>query len=167
ALRKEKVDEKILSLIGFKVTKINGLFLGNFLGVKFAENLSDVKKYIKTNNLVVCGALKFNPNSTTDSTSSKVARAINADVFVNITNVKGLFNKDPKLKGAKFIPEISFKDFKKKANKLKYKAGQHFVLDQRSSKIIGKYKIKTVIIKDIENLVKIINGEKFIGTTIS
>ena len=166
-LRKEKIDDKTLSYLGFKITKINGLFLSNFLGVKFAENLNEVKEYIKNNNLITCGALEFNSKGTSDGTSSKVAKAVKADIFVNITDVKGLYDKDPKkYKNAKFIPRISFKDFKKKANKIKFKAGQHFVLDQRAAKAISRDKIKTVIIKDVGNLIKIMKREKFIGTVI-
>ncbi len=167
-LRDEKVDEKALSYIGFKITKINGLFLSNFLGVKFADNLKEVKKFSKKNNLIVCGALEFNLRGTSDGTSSKVARAIKADVFVNITDVKGLYDKNPKkYKNAKLVPRISFDDFNRVASKIKFKAGQHFVLDQRSAKFIDKNKIKTIIIKDIDNLVKIVKNEKFTGTVIN
>ena len=168
ALRKQKIDDQKLSYLGFRITKINGLLLSTFLGVKFAEDMSELKKHLKTNNVVVCGALKFNPKGTSDGTSGKVAKTIKADVFVNITDVKGLYDKNPKkFKNAKFIPEISFSDFKKIVNKIKYKAGQHFVLDQRAAKSISESKIKTIIIKDLENLVNIVKGKKFSGTVIS
>ena len=166
-LRNEKIDEKILSYMGFRITKINGIFLSNFLGVKFADNINEVKEFSRKNNLIVCGALEFNSKGTSDGTSSKVARAIKADVFVNITDVKGLYDKDPKKhKNAKLIPKISFKDFNRVANKIKFKAGQHFVLDQRSAKFIDKNRIKTIIIKDINNLIKIVENKKFTGTVI-
>ena len=46
-------------------------------------------------------------------------------------------------------------------------AGQHFVLDQRSARFIEKNKIKTIIIKDINNLEKIVMNKKFTGTEIN
>ena len=91
-----------------------------------------------------------------------------ADYLINMTNVKGLYSADPKkVKNAKFISEISFKEFMNKVNKIKFKAGQHFVLDQSAAKIINKYKIKTVILKGIDNLEKALKDKKFSGTTIS
>src|SRR3989344_4635082 len=163
------VPDKIkLSYMGFRITKINGLFLSNFLDVKFADNLNEVKEFSRKDNLMVCGALDFNTKGTSDGTSSKVARAIKADVFVNITDVKGLYDKDPKkYKNAKLISKISFKDFSRIANKIKFMAGQHFVLDQRSARFIEKNKIKTIIIKDINNLEKIVMNKKFTGTEIN
>ena len=167
-LRDQKVDEMKLSYMGFRITKINGLFLSNFLGVRFADNLNEVKEFSRKDNLIVCGALEFNSKGTSDGTSSKVARAIKADVFVNITDVKGLYDKDPKkYKNAKLISKISFKDFSRIANKIKFMAGQHFVLDQRSARFIEKTKIKTIIIKDINNLEKIVMNKKFTGTEIN
>jgi uridylate kinase len=86
-----------------------------------------------------------------------------------MTNVKGLYNKDPrKYKDAKFIKEISFDEFYKIANKLRYEAGQHFVLDQHAAKIIKENKIKTVIIgKDLKNFENYLKCKEFIGTIIS
>jgi uridylate kinase len=86
-----------------------------------------------------------------------------------LTNVAGLYNKNPKkYKSAKFIPEISWKEFDKLANKLKFKPGQHFVLDQTASKVIMKNKITTYIIgEDLKQLDNLLNNKKFIGTKIS
>ena len=85
-----------------------------------------------------------------------------------MTNVKGLYNKDPrKYRDAKFIKEINFNDFYKMINKIKYEAGQHFVLDQNAAKIIKENKIKTVIIgRDLKNFENYLKGKEFIGTII-
>jgi len=169
ALRKEKVDEKILSLIGIKSTKLNAMLVSNFLdaNVLSPNSQTELNKLLNKHNVVVTGSIDYNANMTSDGVAAEIAYKIKADYFVNITDVKGLFDKDPKLKNAKFIPEISFKDFNKIISKIKFKAGQHFVLDQSAAKVINKYKIKTIIIKNIENLIRIVNDKKFIGTVIS
>ena len=79
-----------------------------------------------------------------------------------------MYDKNPKeFKNAKFIPEISWKEFDKLANKIKYKPGQHFVLDQTASKTIMNHKIPTYIIgKDAKQLDNLLNGRKFRGTKI-
>ena len=168
-LDKEKLNDKILSIIGIQCTKLNAMLVSNFLrsNVLIPDSLNEVKKLLDKNNVAVTGAIGFHPDMTSDGTAADIARYLKADCFVNLTDVKGLFTKDPKkFKDAKFIPEISFRDFNKIVNKIKFKAGQHFVLDQSAVRLISKYKIKTIIIKDINNLVKILKNKKFIGTVI-
>ena len=54
------------------------------------------------------------------------------------------------------------------AKKIKFEAGQHFVLDQFAANLIFKKKIKTVIISsDLTNLKKVLQDKKFIGTIIN
>ena len=54
------------------------------------------------------------------------------------------------------------------ANKNKFVPGQHFVLDQSTSKIIRKYKIKTYILgKELKQLDNLLSGKKFKGTIIA
>ena len=55
----------------------------------------------------------------------------------------------------------------KMAKKIRYEPGQHFVLDQIAARTIKRYKIKTVILKDVDNLEKCLRGKKFVGTVIS
>jgi len=85
-----------------------------------------------------------------------------------LTNINGLYTDNPLTnKNAKFIPEISWENFNKIANKIKFRPGQHFVLDQHASKIILDNKIKTYILgKNMNNLDKLLKGKKFLGTTI-
>ena len=52
------------------------------------------------------------------------------------------------------------------ANKLKFKPGQHFVLDQTASKMILKNKTQTCIIKDLKQLGNYLKNKKFVGTKI-
>ena len=163
-------NEKIKSLMGIKATKMNAMLVSNFLdaNILVPKTINEVGNLLKKKNLVVCGALGYHPNMTSDGTAADVARYVKADYLINMTNVKGLYSADPKkVKNAKFISEISFKEFMNKVNKIKFKAGQHFVLDQSAAKIINKYKIKTVILKGIDNLEKALKDKKFSGTTIS
>ena len=163
-------SEKIRSLIGIKATKLNAMLVSNFLDneVVVPDSLTDVKRNLMKKNLVVCGALGYREKMTSDGTAADVARYLKADLLINMTNVKGLYDKDPrKFKNTKLISEIGFSDFLKMADKIKYKPGQHFVLDQVAAEIIAKYKIKTVILKGAGELRKCLNGEKFAGTMIN
>ena len=142
------------------------MFFGNVASQHIAGDMKEVKNLLSKNDIVFCGGLRFVSDNTSDGTAAALARYFKTD-FINMTNVKGLYTKDPKLKGAKFIPEISYTDFHRTISKIKYEAGQHFVLDQHASSIIKKHKIKTYLIgPDLKNLEKLLKGEKFVGTTI-
>ncbi len=168
-LEKEHYSHKVYSLIGIASTKLNARLVDGIFGRtdKIPETLLEVKISLRRKNIVICGALGFKPESTSDGNAAEVARMIKADFFVNITNIKGLYDRHPKLKGAKFIPSITFDDFWNRTKKIKFKAGQHFVLDKLAAKIIKRAKIKTYIVgNNIKNLENLLYGRKFIGTTL-
>ena len=159
------------SLLGIASTRINARFMTYFFGEEANEgipnNMKDIKNMLKMNDIVFCGALRYSRNETSDATASKLANYFNTE-FINLTDVPGLFDKNPKkYKNAEFIHEISHKEFLKMARKIEFKPGQNFILDQKSAKIIKKYRIKTYIIgNDIKNLDNILNKKHFIGTMI-
>ena len=147
-LVKLKKGEKAYSAVGISSTRINARLVRRIFGFsgRFPIEIKHVKNDLKKNNLVICGALGERSGITSDANAAEVAKEIDADFFVNITNVIGLYTKHPKLKNSKLIKEISYDKFLVMANKIKYKAGQHFVLDQVAAKLIKKYKIKTFIL---------------------
>jgi len=169
-LRNVSSKSELLSIVGIASTRLNARLVSGVFGMQdeIPEKLIDVKKSLRKRNLVICGALGMQKNMTSDGNAAEVAELIKADYLVNMTNVSGLFDKNPKIyKTAKFIPVISFKDFMKIVSKIKFKAGQHFVLDQSAAKIINRSKIKTYIVdNNLSNLSKLLDDKKFKGTII-
>jgi len=172
-LEKEKIKKKHLfqSLLGIASTRLNARFMAYFFGEEtnsgIPHNMKEVKNLLTKHDIIFCGALRYAQKETSDGTSAKLANYFKS-TFINLTNVDGLYNKNPsKYKQAKLISKISWKEFNKIANKQKFKPGQHFVLDQSASKIILKNKIPTYIlgnkIKQLNNLLK---EKKFRGTII-
>src|SRR4030042_7198526 len=172
ALREAGMNEVFQSYAGISATRMNARFLAYFFNQDqkrgIPHHMLKLKRKVRKFDIVFSGALAYNPNQTSDSTASQIAEAFKCD-FINLTNVKGLYDKNPKkFKDAKFMPKISWKDFDKMANATKFQPGQHFVLDQTASKIIKKSRITTYIIgEDMNQLDKLLNGKEFIGTTIS
>ncbi|MDP3027286.1 MAG: UMP kinase [Nanoarchaeota archaeon] len=159
------------SLLGISVTRTNARFMTYFFGKDanqgMPHDMKDVENLLIKNEVVFCGALRYGKNETSDGAAAKLAHHFNTD-FINLTNVKGLYEKDPKkFRSAEFIPDISHKDFCKMAKKIEYKPGQHFILDQKAAKIIKKYKITTYILgPELKNLDNLLNGKHFVGTII-
>ncbi|MBU2612683.1 MAG: UMP kinase [Nanoarchaeota archaeon] len=170
AIKKENLGPYNQSLAGISATRTNARFLSYFFGFEpewgIPHKMRILKKYLKKRNLVICGALEYKPDQTSDSTAAQIASKLNSE-FINLTDVSGLYDKDPKKhKGAKLIQKISWENFDKIMKKINFKPGQHFILDQKASKIIKKEKIKTYIMKTPEDLNKFLNEKKFVGTTI-
>ena len=171
ALRKEGLNQKLQSFSGISATRMNARFMTYFFDKDpeygILHTIEILEKYLKKDDVVFCGALEYKPKQTSDSTSAGLAKIFKS-VFINLTNVLGLYDKNPKkYKNAKFIPEISWKEFDKMAKASKYQPGQHFVLDQTASEIIMKEKIKTYIVgKDLKQFENVLKGRKFRGTTI-
>ena len=172
ALREIGLNEKLQSFSGISATRMNARFMSYFFNQDQTQGIPDklktLKEYVKKYNVVFCGALEYKSHQTSDSTSAQIAQAFKCD-FINLTDVPGLHDKNPKkFKDARFIPEISWKNFDDMAKKIEYKPGQHFVLDQTASKIIMNNKITTYILgEDMKQLDNLLNGKRFIGTKIS
>jgi uridylate kinase len=172
ALGAEKMPEKQLAIAGIRATRMNALFMMQLFGKEANETLpmdmKSVRDHLRKKNLAICGALRFAEHSTSDGTAAKLANYLKTD-FINMTNINGLYTENPQNNPkAKFIPKISWKDFEKMALSIKFKAGQHFVLDQEAAVLIRKHKITTYIIgKSVRNLSSLLSGKKFEGTTIS
>ncbi|MEM4605500.1 MAG: UMP kinase [Candidatus Pacearchaeota archaeon] len=171
ALAEEGKNYYIQSLAGISVTRLNARFMAYFFGFDptwgIPHDMKHVKNLLKKHDIVFCGALRYAPNQTSDATSLKLARFFKT-FFINLTNVKGLFDKNPfEHKDAKFIPKISIDDFHKMIMKIEYKPGMHAPVDTAAAKIMKKYKIKSYILgDDVNQLDNLLNGKEFVGTII-
>ena len=171
ALRKHGATTKKQSRVGIAVTRMHAGFLARLFGKKANEvlpkNMKKVGDLLKRNQVVFCGALRYKDKNTSDGTAANLAGFLGAK-FINITNVRGLYTGNPKTnKNVKFIKKTSWKKFYERARKIKFKAGQHFVLDQSAAKIILVKKIPTYIIGSLVDLDRIIKNKNFSGTLIS
>ena len=171
SLRKDGRSIKEQSLAGIMATRMNARFMMQFFGKEANDylplDMNSVGECLEKNKVVFCGALRYASKSTSDYTSARLAKHFST-FLINVTNVDGLYDSDPrKNKNAKLIKNIDADDFKEMALKIKYRAGQHFVLDQRAYVLIAKYKIKTYIIgTKIINLDKIFKNKRFLGSSI-
>lgn len=168
AFKNKKYEQ---SDMGIAITRLNAHVLNLLFDKKvnksYPTNMIEIERLLKRHDIVVCGGLRHDNDETSDSTCVKIARHFKAE-FINITNVNGLYDKDPKShKDAKFIHEITKNDFLKIAKKIEYKPGMHFVIDPKAAKIIKKYNIKSYIIgEDMINLNNLLAGKHFFGTII-
>jgi uridylate kinase len=153
-------EKKIVQESSIHILRANIVFFGNLLGTKPIFSLKDVKKNTRG---VIGGVM---PGRSTDANAAAAAAVIKSDLFIKITDVDGIYDKDPHLYGdAKIFKEIKFAALQrilKKEDKNDYA-----MLDETAQSIIVKNRIKTIIAgSEPSNILKIISGEK-IGTVIN
>ena len=170
ALRKGHLSKRMLSNAGIAITRVNAKFMASFFMKKdypVPKTLKEIENLLKRHNVVFCGSLRYEEDNTSDGTAAEIARHFGGR-FINMTNVKGLYTKDPrKFRDAEFVSQMSFDDFHRLVNKMNYIPGQHFVLDQRAAAVIKKSRITTFIIgNSVDNLSALLHGKKFFGTVI-
>ncbi|MBT4209227.1 UMP kinase [Candidatus Woesearchaeota archaeon] len=172
ALEHFNSNKEFLSHFGIAITRTNARMMANAFGKcantrHLPTSIKEVNNMLAKHKVVFCGGLRYAPDQTSDGTAAAIAHRLKTR-FINVTNVNGLYSKNPKTcKLAKFISDISFLDFHKRVMAMKYHPGQHFVLDQNASKIIKKNNIPTYIVgESIPNLKKLLRNEKYIGTII-
>lgn len=170
ALKKLGKSNKEQSNTGIALTRFHAKYLMRLFGKKANHilplNMKKVEAQLEKNQIVFCGALRYNPKQTSDGTAANIAAHLKCP-FINLTNIQGLYTANPKTnKKAKFIKNITWKKFNTMAKKIKYQAGQHFVLDQSGAQIIEDKKVPTYIVGSLSDIDNILRGKRFKGTLI-
>ena len=162
-------SEALCDDIGIEVTRLNARLLITALGgdayPKVPHNFSEALEFSTSGKIVVMGGTE--PAHSTDAVGSILAEFVGAELLLNATSVDGLFDKDPnKYPDAQMIGEITPRDMLEMLSDKEMKAGTYEFLDKTAIQIIGRSRIKTVILngEDPENLDKAINNK--IGTLI-
>ena len=172
ALSEIGMNDLFQSFAGISATRMNARFMSYFFRQNqergIPHTIKELKRYVRKYDVVFCGALEYKPDQTSDSTAAEIAKKFRT-IFINLTDVQGLYDKNPKEhKDAKFISKISWENFNKIIDKIKFKPGQHFILDQTAAKMIMKSKTTTYILgKNMNQLENVLKGKKFKGTIIT
>lgn len=158
---KGQISKEQIEWIFVDLLKANARLLSYLFGL---EPIFDLDKVNKNTSGVISGIM---PGRSTDANAAICAEKIGADLFVKLTNVEGIFNKDPKkYKNAKLIKNLSFKDIGKIKEK-KTSPANYGILDPLALSIISRRKIRTVVMNgdNPKNLTQVLQG-KFFGTVI-
>ncbi len=147
--------------IAIDMLRANARLLGYLLDMKPIFSLEEING--KTQG-VISGVV---PGRSTDANAALAAAKIQADLFVKMTDVDGIYTADPDIvKSAKKIDFIKFIDLKKYA--VSGKPGSYGILDALAMQTIVENKIRTIVMpgKDPKALVDVLKGKK-VGTLIS
>ncbi|EGP94542.1 MAG: UMP kinase [Nitrosarchaeum sp.] len=167
--RSSGADESTLDELGIEISRLNAKLLIYALKNKAYSHppttLQEVRHAVDDGLIVVTGGL--HPGQSTNGTAALIAEKINAEQFLNATDVDGVYDMDPnKFKNAKKFKRIELKNLKNMLVHEDSVAGGYDLMDIVALKIIERSKIKTRIIKaDLKTLEKAIKGGE-VGTEI-
>jgi uridylate kinase len=163
-------DEASLDLIGIAISRINAKLLiaslGNYAYPDVPQSLDEVGRFVESNKIIVSGGL--HPGQSTNATSALIAEKTGASEFINATDVKGIYDSDPrKNKDARLYEKIELSNLLNMLLKESSMAGEYDLLDLVALKVIERSKIKTkVVLSDPANIANTIEGRTYIGTEL-
>jgi len=177
AVRSFKGNEALCDIFGIELSRINAkLIITKFSDAAYPQipkSMEELSIAILFDKIVVMGGLQ--PGQSTTSVALEVAEFIRADELVILTDVNGIYDKDPKkFKDAKLFDKLDYDDLQKiilktsEANQAA--AGEYRIFDTVSLQILKRSKIKSLITsgKDLSEFKKFWQGKKdIVGTVIS
>jgi uridylate kinase len=159
--RSSGADESTLDELGIEISRLNAKLLIYALKNKAYSHppttLQEVRHAVDDGLIVVAGGL--HPGQSTNGTAALIAEKVQAEQFLNATDVDGVYDKDPnKFKNAKKFRRIDLKNLKSMLVHEDSVAGGYDLMDIVALKIIERSKIKTRILKatpkNIESAIK-------------
>lgn len=153
--------------MGIAATHVNAMLVSKVLGkiayLKKDFNPETKEKYSQP----VMVSAGYEPGWSTDYDSVVVARNYGAKTIINLSNIEYVYDKDPKLPGAKKIEKMSWTQMRKIVGS-KWTPGLNAPFDPIASKFAQANNLRVIVMngKDLKNLSAALNGKKFKGTII-
>ena len=170
AARDMGVSESLCDQIGILVSRLNARLLVDGLGeYAFPEipvNIGELKHYFASGKIVAMGGLT--PGHSTNAVAAIAAETVGAELFVNATNVEGVFTADPsKDKKAKKLEEVTVSKLTQILSNADMTAGAYDLMDPLALRIIARSKIPTVILdgRTPANVTRALRNEQ-VGTRV-
>lgn len=172
-----KKNEAFCDTIGIDLSQINSRLIIASLGESaypiVPKNVEDLSKAILFNKIVVMGGLQ--PGQSTTSVAFEAAELIDAESLVILTDVEGIYDKDPKeYTDAKLIKSLDYNQLQKiilkQSGNKQAAAGEYRIFDLVSLQILKRSRITVYIIsgKDLKEFSKFWNGNtKIKGTVVT
>ncbi len=153
--------------IGISATHLNAFLMKYvFNGYVEPDIIIDPTKEIQFNKkVIIVGGWK--PGWSTDYDAVLLAKNIGAETVINMSNIDYVYEEDPKKNpDSKPLKEISWQDFRKLVGDT-WSPGLNMPFDPIAAKEAEKNRLNVIIIgKNLDNLKKVLNQEKFEGTLI-
>jgi len=168
--RAMQVPESLCDQLGILVTRLNArLVVDGLSDQAFPEiptTVAELIRFFASGKLVAMGGLQ--PGHSTNAVAAIAAETIKANLYMNATDVDGVYTADPKRDPtAKRLEEVHVSRLSEILASNEMNAGGYDLMDLTALRIIQRSRIPTVILdgRNTANLTKAIRSEKT-GTRI-
>jgi uridylate kinase len=168
ALQISSASDEERDWLGIGATRINAqLMKAAFSERAYPKVVENPTLKIKTGKKIII-ASGWKPGFSSDMDAVLLAKNLKADTVINLSNTDYVYDKDPKLPGAKPLEKISWKEFKEIVGK-KWKPGMNAPFDPIASRLAEKLRLKVVVMngKKLECLKNFLDGKPFTGSVIN
>jgi len=175
SMRDNNISDKEQHNVGVATINLNAAMLKSVFGEDAEEEILKYENYDEDYKLTLTKKFMItaagSPGHSSDWNTVKLALRSDAKVIVSLKNVDGVYTEDPrKNSNAKKLENISWDEYINIiGNPTTFEPGGNYPVDIFAARLAKENAIKFYIISgnDFENMKKAINGESFIGTTIS
>lgn len=164
-----KILNEDLDWLGIHTTRLNAHLIRTiFIDIANAHIIEHYDQpFDATEPIIVASGWK--PGWSTDYCAVTLCKNYGIRAMVNMTNVDQVYNKDPKkFSDAKPLVQTSWVEYRGMVGD-KWTPGLNLPFDPIASKLADELGVTVKILngKNIDNLANALDGEKFVGTTIS
>jgi uridylate kinase len=168
--RTMRVPESLCDQLGILVSRINARLVVDGLNDKAYPEIpitvTDLSRFFASGKLVAMGGLQ--PGHSTNAVAAIAAETVKADLFLNATDVNGVYTSDPnKDPQAEHLDEVKVSKLMQILGDSEMTAGGYDLMDPIALRIIQRSRIPTSIIdgRNLANVTKALHGERT-GTRI-
>lgn len=177
AIRQFTENEILCDMIGIDISRINSRLIAanmkEFAYPQVPESFEELSIAIITSKIVVMGGLQ--PGQSTTSVAIQVAEFLKAERLIILTDVDGIYDKDPKVfDDAKLLRELNYDSLQKIILEIsgdkQAAAGEYRIFDAVSLQILKRSNVVVSVISgsNLEQFKTLWNNEKAnVGTTIT
>lgn len=167
--RKRDANEAECDYAGIEASRYNASVVSQAMGIEplIPDSIKEAKQVLETEGIVLMGGTE--PGHSTDAVAAILAEYIDAELYVKISNVDGVYDKDPKKHAdAKRLESIGIGELEKIVTALPQDAGGYRLFDFVAVKMLRRSGIRAIVLEghDLENLKNAIAGKGFTGTAI-
>ncbi|HPN15266.1 MAG TPA: UMP kinase [bacterium] len=164
-----RLADEDVDWLGIHATRLNAHLLRSvFREQALHRVIKDPREPLNWNKSLLIAA-GWKPGWSTDYVAVRLAKRFAARQVINLSNVSVVYDKDPNAHAdARPINQIKWTEFCRLVGS-KWIPGMNVPFDPIASKAASKWRMQAVIAngRDLKNLQKIFNGQKFVGTVIS
>ena len=164
AAREMDVPESLCDHLGILASRLNARLLVDGLGEyafpQVPTSIDELKHYFASGKIVGMGGLT--PGHSTNAVAAIAAETIMADLFVNATDVDGVYTSDPsKDTKATKLDEVTVDELSNILSKTEITAGAYELMDPLAIRIIQRSRIPTTILdgRTPTNVLKALQNE--------